>query len=197
MYHKAKKDFNATPAKTLERTKSAKFLRDTIENCLTYVAAKQSRLEGSKEASCDGKWLDELRSTLDETIAIAEQGSGGKKRRFDENWEGVPQEPAKMRGPQPLVKSDPVPRGRTSERRRRPTVSQTQEIQVLPGAKSPKLRLNLAERKRSDLPHKRYPASTGQSVCRVFGDHYKPHAERKASISHAHGDRYRPKYPTY
>ena len=98
IYHEARKDFDATPAKTLERTKSAKFLRDTTENCLAYIAAKQSR-PGAK-ATCDGL-LSELRSTLEETIAIAEQGSGGKKRRFDEDWENIPQEPAKMRGERP------------------------------------------------------------------------------------------------
>ena len=108
VYHKARKDFNATPAKTLERTKSAKFLRDTTENCLAYIAARQTR-PGKAEITCDGKMLDELKATLEETIAIAEQGSGGKKRRFDENWENVPQEPARMRG------SDPSSRGRISE----------------------------------------------------------------------------------
>lgn len=98
IYDRARKDFEATPAKTLERTKSAKFLRDTTENCLAYIAAKQS--QPGAEVTCDGL-LHELKSTLEETIAIAEQGSGGKKRRFDENWENVPQEPAKMRGPVP------------------------------------------------------------------------------------------------
>lgn len=95
IYDRARKDFEATPAKTLERTKSAKFLRDTTENCLAYIKAKQS--QHGVEVACDGLLL-ELKSTLEETIAIAEQGSGGKKRRFDENWENVPQEPAKMRG---------------------------------------------------------------------------------------------------
>ena len=103
IYDRARKDFEATPAKTLERTKSAKFLRDTTENCLAYIAAKQSQY--GVEVTCDGLLL-ELKSTLEETIAVAEQGSGGKKRRFDENWENVPQEPAKMRGRgQPAVRT--------------------------------------------------------------------------------------------
>lgn len=84
VYHKARKDFDSTPTKTLERTKSAKFLRDTTENCLAYIAAKQTRPGGGSESEVtrNGKMLDELRATLEETIAIAEQGSGGKKRRY-------------------------------------------------------------------------------------------------------------------
>ncbi|CAD6591935.1 MAG: hypothetical protein ASARMPRED_005873 [Alectoria sarmentosa] len=152
VYHKARKDFDSTPTKTLERTKSAKFLRDTTENCLAYIAAKQNRPGGGSESEFtrNGKMLDELRATLEETIAIAEQGSGGKKRRFDENWENVPQEPARMRAP--------------------------------------------ITRRRSDLPHQLYPASTGQSVRHVFGDGHKPHAERKTFSGRVYGDRYRPTY---
>ena len=145
------------------------------------------------EVSCDGNILDELRATLEETIAIAEQGSGGKKRRFDENWESVPQEPVRMRGlsvAQLVGDSDPVPRGQTSEKKRRPAPFRTQGQE----AGCPKQRMKLAERKRSDLPHKLYSASAGQSVRRVFGDRYKPHAERNLSRCQVHGDRYRPAY---
>ena len=193
VYHKAKKDFHATPAKTLERTKSAKFLRDTTENCLAYIAAKQTRSGDSQmEAACDGEMLSELRATLEETIVIVEQGSGGKKRRFDENWENVPQGPAKMRGScaaQPLANGDPIPRGRTLEKKRRPTNFRILEEE----AGDAKQRVNMAECRRFDLPHKLYPVSAGHSVRRVFGDRYKPHAERKYSSCHV-GDRYRPAY---
>ena len=193
VYHKAKRDFHATPAKTLERTKSAKFLRDTTENCLAYIAAKQTRSGDSQvEAACDGEMLSELRATLEETIAIVEQGSGGKKRRFDENWENVPQGPAKMRGScaaQPLANGDPMPRGRTSERKRRPTDFRIPEEE----AGYAKQRMNMAECRRLDLPHKLYPVSAGHSVRRVFGDRYKPHAERKYSSCQV-GDHYRPAY---
>lgn len=168
MYHKARKDFDATAAKTLERTKSAKFLRDTTENCLTYIAAKQNRPRNPKvEVTSDGKMLDELRSTLEETMTIAEQGSGGKKRRFDENWESVPQEPARMRGPclGQLGSSDPTPRGRTSEIKRRPIISRIQELQVSPRSAYRQHNMDLAERRRSE----RRPL-TG----RVHGDRYRP-----------------------
>ena len=145
------------------------------------------------EATRDGKMLDELRSTLEETIAIAEQGSGGKKRRFDENWENVPHEPAKMRGPciaRSLANCDPIPRGRTSEKKRKATTVRIQEERA-GGAMQ---RRTLAQRRRSDLPHKLYPDSAGQSIRRVFGNRHEPRAERNPSTCHVHGDRYRPAY---
>lgn len=202
VYHKARRDFDATSAKTLERTKSAKFLRDTCENCLAYiagVAAKRTQTGGSKsEATCDGM-LDELKATLEETTAVAEKGSGGKKRRFDESWENVPQEPARMRSShppmaEPLASSDPVPRGRTSETKRRPTISRTQEYHASPKAEFRQQRMNKAARRRSDLPHQLYPHSAGQSVHDVFGDRHQPHAERNHFSGHVYGDRYRPTY---
>ena len=197
MYHQARKDFDTMSAKTPERTKSAKFLRDTTENCLAYIAAKQTSSADSESATCDGDLLDELRATLEETIAIAEEGSGGKKRRFDEKWDNMPQEPANMRGLKPLWcsrNSDLVPRDRTLERKRRHTTFQPREDQVSLRAEHPKQCLKLAGRKRLDLPYKRYPSSTHQSVCQVFGNEYKPHAERHFSSGHVHGDRYRPAY---
>ena len=174
VYHRARKDFDATPAKTLERTKSAKFLRDTTENCLAYIAAK-----GARPAM-----LEELRTTLEETMAIVEQGSGGKKRRFDENWENVPQEPARMRG----KITCPVPRGRTSVKSRNPVTSRIHK------ADYHKQNMKLAERRRSDLPHQLYPASAGWSVRRVFGDRHNLYAEPRPLSGRVFGDRYRPTY---
>ena len=149
------------------------------------------------EEDCDGNFLDELRATLEETIAIAEQGSGGKKRRFDENWDNVPQEPFNMRGPrgaQLIGNSDPVPRGRTSNKEQRATTTRVQKHRTLPEADYHKKRMDLAERCRLGLPRKLHPTSTSQSVRRVFGDRYKPYAERSPSDDHVQGDRYRPAY---
>ena len=200
VYHKARKDFNATPPKTLERTKSAKFLRDTSENCLAYIAAKRTRTGGSKsEVAYDGM-LNELKATLEETTTIAEQGSGGKKRRFDECWENVPEEPARMRGSHPSMaaRSDPVPRGQTCDKKRRPNTSRTQEHHTSPKANYRQQRMNMAVLRRSDPPHQLYPASAGQSVRRVFGDQHhhqhQPYAERNHFSGHVYGDRYRPTY---
>ena len=188
MYHKARKDFDSTLAKTLERTKSAKFLRDTTENCLAYMAAKQTQSGGFH---CDGTMLNELRATLEETIAIAEQGSGGKKRRFDENWEGVPKGPAnKLRDRStalPLSTSDPLSRGRTSQKRQRTAASRTKEDH-------PKRCPNTIEHRRLDIAHKWYPASVGQSAHRVLGNRDTPYVEKYLSSCHVHGDRYRPTY---
>ena len=197
MYHRARKDFDATPAKTLEYTKSAKFLRDTTENCLAYIAAKQAR--PGAEVTCE-RLLRELGATLEETTVIAEQGSGGKKRRFDEDWENVPQEPARMsgRGPrvvQPLGKIDPAPRGPTLDTKRRPITSRIQERQASRKAvyHQSRKKLNLTERRGLDPPNRLYPAPTSQSVRCVFGNQQRMYAEPN-SLSHAHGDRYRPTY---
>ena len=100
IYYKAKADFNSTPPKSLDRTRTAKFLRDTVENCLNYLKAKHIPTSTDATATdpshtrgtIDQAVINELRSTLGETKAIAEKGSGGKKRRFDQDWENVPLE---------------------------------------------------------------------------------------------------------
>lgn len=88
--------------------------------------------------------------------------------------------------------SDPVPRGRTSEKKRRPVTSRIQEDQALPKIDYRQQRMNLAERRRSDLPHQLHPASAGQSARRVFGDWHK--AEGNCFSGRVYGDRYRPTY---
>ena len=152
------------------------------------MAAKQTQSGGFH---CDGKMLEELRATLEETIVIAEQGSGGKKRRFDEDWGSVPKGPAnKMRDrsmAQPLGNADPVPRGRTSQKKRRATASQTKEDY-------PRRCLNTTEHRRSVIAHKLYPTSVGQSVRGVLGDGHSPDVEKHLSSCHVYGDRYRPTY---
>ena len=118
VFHRAKRDFHSTAEKSIERTTAAKFLRDTVENCLNYIEFEQGpgrTVEGSAAPSRAGgtinhAMLSQLKRTLAEATAIAERGSGGKKRRFDENWDMVPQQPAKMRDGR-IVKpaSDPEP----------------------------------------------------------------------------------------
>ena len=137
--------------------------------------------------------LDELRATLEQTIAVAEQGSGGKKRRFDENWENVPQGPARMRdscAAQPLAKGDPIPRGRILHKKWKPTTFRNKEQE----AGYAKEHMDVAERRRSDRSPKLYAASACHSIRRVRGDWYKPHVERNTFSCHVHGDRYRPAY---
>ena len=152
------------------------------------MAAKQTQ---SGDFHYDGKTLEELRATLEETIAIAEQGSGGKKRRFDEDWESVPKGPAsKLRDrsmAQPLGNADPVPRGQTSQKKRRATASRIKEDY-------PRRCLKTTEHRRSDIAHKLYHSSLGQSVRGVLGDGHTPYVEKNLSSCHIHGDRYRPTY---
>jgi len=124
MYRHAKGEFNATIPRSLERTTAAKFLRDTTENCLAHIATQQRSASSEKpdlatsmaNASFDGFTMEELEDTLKKTTAIAEKGSGGKKRRFDENWDNVPKGPSDKKSQQTdstTRKADPLPQGRT------------------------------------------------------------------------------------
>lgn len=103
IYHYAKADFHARNPKSLERTKAAKFLRDTTENLMAYIASRIDNSMGSDAITIEAKLAKhnvsrlELDPMLKETIAVAERGSGGKKRSFDEDWASVPSAPAMMR----------------------------------------------------------------------------------------------------
>lgn len=193
IYQNAKDEFHATPRRSLERTKSAKFLRDTTENCITYIASRQiSSSEGGQiniMSMLDGGQarVDEMRSTLQEAKKAAEAGSGGKKRRFDENWAHIPEAPAKMRISSPintLGNRDPVPRGQTSDRKL--------------GKYFVRRRMAQSER----IPRGLYPASAGRGRSRVFPMPVIHHEKSPVSspsgfnkhYSTGQGDRYRPFY---
>lgn len=202
IYRKAKNDFHATPPKSIERTKSAKFLRDTVENCLSYLAAKEIPAYSMMTTSSTGKatskaeLLHQLQETLEETIAIAEKGSGGKKRRFEENVEGVPQEPARMKGT--LVESpDPVFKGLPSERK--PAIrSAAREKRSRAPAKvighEDQQRIDMAGRRRSSPQFQPYLSSTPQSTRHSSGDPSKSHRERSPFRGPRYCDSYRPSY---
>lgn len=98
MYQKTKKDFESTDPKGIERTKSAKFLRDTVENCLSYLNTKEKHPSNSR-AIVEDPMVEELKSTLAQAAAIVQKGSGGKKRRFDEVVEHTSKVQAHMRPP--------------------------------------------------------------------------------------------------
>ena len=77
----AHKEYHKTAIESFSRTKAAKFLRDTAENCIEFIERKQyagtsQRFETSK--------LRALRNTLKETTEVATKGSGGRPRHFDE-----------------------------------------------------------------------------------------------------------------
>lgn len=107
IYQSAKDDFLSTnESEWPSHTASAKFLRDTAENCINYIQSKQhlkedrrhpSNVASASEAECAGKMLNELRITVEVAKDAAEKGCGGKKRRFDHNMEGVPRGPRRMR----------------------------------------------------------------------------------------------------
>lgn len=106
LYQTAKEDFlSTTESEWPSHTAAAKFLRDTSENCINYIQSKQhlnedrhnrSNAASASEADYAGKMLNELRITVEVAKDAAEKGSGGKKRRFDHNMEGVPRGPRRM-----------------------------------------------------------------------------------------------------
>lgn len=90
-YHKARRDFDEAIPRSKNRTAAARFLRDTSENCLSYLRRKgcESIIEALTQSSMeqiksDKAVIHELEDTVAETIAFVEGCSGGKKRSFDE-----------------------------------------------------------------------------------------------------------------
>ncbi|KAI9873403.1 MAG: hypothetical protein M1830_000447 [Pleopsidium flavum] len=87
-----------------ERTKAAKFLRDTIENLIQYLKTQDhsSSAQGSKDSKRHREeMVEELGLTLRVAKQVAEEGSGGRKRRFDLGvlgGGGVPLGPKRVRG---------------------------------------------------------------------------------------------------
>ncbi|KAG8527403.1 uncharacterized protein KY384_007555 [Bacidia gigantensis] len=94
LYSQARAEFDSAPRKSLLLTENAKFLRDTIENCMTYVKRKTL---GTSDQNDLHQPVDmaEMRKVLKLATAIAERGCGGKKRPFDDEEAYLPQEPAK------------------------------------------------------------------------------------------------------
>ena len=81
-YQNAVLDYVGTPQKSLARTQAAKFLRDTIENCLSYVAANDDA--NNIYAGDWGPVLRAMEMKLPDFKKTAEKGCGGKKRAFED-----------------------------------------------------------------------------------------------------------------
>lgn len=203
-YLTAKNDFHAIRLKGSERTKAAKFLRDTTENCIAYIASRENSSTGTEsinltiEIVMGQATLDEMRSTLQEAKSAAEAGSGGKKRRFDDDWTKVPEGPAKSR-PSSVVRflgdRDPVPRGQ-------PLQSKTGSRALPRGivdrpASKPAHNINQRLRRvvRSErTPRACHPASAGQSNRSVFPMPIVRHKKRSSDLS-ANFSTHNPQYP--
>ncbi|KAL6719098.1 hypothetical protein ACLMJK_003333 [Lecanora helva] len=202
-YQKAKWDFEATPFKSLERTKSAKFLRDTTENYLNYIAQRQLTAQGQwvfdahGELLTDSDNLSEMRAILQTATEAAEEGSGGKKRRFDEDWIKVPEESSFLRLPSSRPSGfgrDPVPCDAKREPGKRIDHSQQGDDSLQrfhPSRVQHRTRHNRVKKIESQGI---IPASTAQSICRVFPVSAQHYAKRTSRCSLTHGDCYRPKY---
>ena len=199
-YQMAQKDFEACPLKTRARTKSAKFLRDTTENCLSYLTARQTPLQGGEALDINLELLggegivEEMKLTLQKAIEVAEEGSGGKKRRFDEDWASTPSMPAAMRHStvrRPLTHGDPVPRGTQSARDPgagffHDRVAKQQSLQVAQRGQ------HIAQHER--LPRQLHPASASKGTRRVFPMPTSGHGKQATQRRSGHIDSYRPKY---
>lgn len=81
LFLEARTDFNLECTDNFRRTTAAKFLRDTIENCLSYITFCPSSAGNHPAEANDRQTL--LKDTLKLAIEAAERGSGGRKRRFD------------------------------------------------------------------------------------------------------------------
>ncbi len=206
-YLTAKNDFHAIRFMGLERTKAAKFLRDTTENCIAYIASRENSSSGTEsinlniEVVMGQATLDEMRSTLQEAKLAAEAGSGGKKRRFDDDWTKIPEGPAKSR-PSSVVKflgdRDPVPRGQTLQTKFG-SRSLPRRIVDQPSSKPAN---NINQRLRRVVQSER---TTGQSNRSAYPIPIVRHKKRSSDLSAkfskqnpkypvVHGDCYRPSY---
>ncbi|KAL9609566.1 MAG: hypothetical protein Q9167_005676 [Letrouitia subvulpina] len=84
-YETALKEFVAAAPDTPTRINTAKFLRDTAENCIHYLETHGGCIMLEK--------LTEIRAYLAEATVVAEKGMGGKRRRFDYDYRQVPNGP--------------------------------------------------------------------------------------------------------
>lgn len=83
LFLEARADFDVQSTDNFRRTTAAKFLRDTIENCLSYISTSTSSSSPGHHPDETTRRQTLLKNTLKLAIEAAERGSGGRKRRFD------------------------------------------------------------------------------------------------------------------
>ncbi|KAI4211605.1 MAG: hypothetical protein LQ351_005646 [Letrouitia transgressa] len=84
-YETALQEFGAADPDTPRHMTTAKFLRDTAENCIHYLQAHGVGIMLKK--------LTEIRARLAQATEAAEKGMGGKRRRFEYDYSQVPNGP--------------------------------------------------------------------------------------------------------
>lgn len=83
LFLEARADFDLESTDNYRRTTAAKFLRDTIENCLSFISTSTSSSSPGNHPDETTRRQTLLEDTLKLAIEAAERGSGGRKRRFD------------------------------------------------------------------------------------------------------------------
>lgn len=201
MYSKAKAEFHASAPKSLQCTSNAKFLRDTTENCLSYIAFLQQSAGGKSrdiitamtDVSFNGIAMSELKATLKETTEIAEKGSGGKKRRFDESAEEKTQKSGKAKSKGEAVVP---PGGRVKKGNAGPhAAARPIENRAAPPVDYRGRRNNRAGQNRRVSPPNPYASpNNGQSQPRVIPHMEDKSDDRNARAGPGYRDCYRPSY---
>ena len=202
MYRNAKLEFEKAFPKSVTRTSAAKFLRDTIENCLVCIAStKQSSKQGyssrSSHESFDGVTISELEAVLKETTEIAVQGSGGKKRSFDNDIDESPLKASKSRisNGRPLVNTTNLPHWRTAMNSTEPpTASDPSESRKVPAKHHWAQRNILASARRHASPLRMQRRLHSRQKYNEDPMTRSRYADRRIRDFFGHSDYYRPVY---
>lgn len=140
----AREEFRSQSMDNNQMAKAARFLRDTSENVMDFVRAKQPSAMAINDTSGHepqglAQKLFELRSSLDQAIEVAETTCGGRKRRFEYAITDVPDKSQTQGSSQENVRqSEATVRPIHSKRQRVPHAHDRGQREVLPGGKSPR-----------------------------------------------------------
>lgn len=155
----AREELRSKSKDNYQRSKAARFLRDTSENVMDFVRLKQPSAMAINDTSGHepqglARKLSELRSSHDEAVEVAETACGGKKRRFDYGKTDLPDKSQTRGSSQENVRQSEATIGPIYSRRR----------QRVPRAHD--------REQREFLP---YPRDFGTSIDRPrFSDRYRP-----------------------
>ena len=87
VYQEAKESFDNHPYKSIDATKTARFLRDTAENCISYFQSLENQKTSDYKIDLVqyDDIIQELHRTFERMNKLVEGRCGGKKRVFDQS----------------------------------------------------------------------------------------------------------------